>query len=59
MLAVGLAYADLTHDLPNIQYLGILLNPPDGLLLQPTRIYDRSGAHLLLTLQDRLTVTSK
>jgi membrane peptidoglycan carboxypeptidase len=50
MLAGGLAYADLTHDLPNTQYLGILLNPPDGLLLQPTRIYDRSGAHLLLTL---------
>ena len=27
----------------------MLLNPPDGLLLQPTRVYDRSGKHLLLT----------
>jgi membrane peptidoglycan carboxypeptidase len=49
ILATGLAYADLTRDLPNIGYLAILLNPPDGLLLQPTRLYDRSGKHLLLT----------
>jgi len=49
LLAVGLAYADVTHDLPSVQYLPILLNPPDGLLLQPTRVYDRSGTHLLLT----------
>ena len=26
-----------------------MLNPPDGLLLQPTRIYDRSGQHILKT----------
>jgi membrane peptidoglycan carboxypeptidase len=50
LLAAGLAYANLTHDLPNIESLPILLNPPDGLLLQPTRIYDRSGQHLLATL---------
>ncbi len=49
LLAAGLAYADVTYDLPNVQYLPILLNPPDGLLLQPTRVYDRSGTHLLLT----------
>ncbi len=49
LLAAGLAYADVTYDLPNVQYLPILLNPPDGLLLQPTRVYDRSGKHLLLT----------
>ena len=50
ILAGGLAYADLTHDLPSIEYLPILLNPPDGMLLQPTRLYDRSGEHLLLSL---------
>jgi membrane peptidoglycan carboxypeptidase len=49
-LAGGLAYSDLTHDLPNIEYLAVLLSPPDGLLLQPTRLYDRSGEHLLLTI---------
>lgn len=43
------AYADITRDLPSTQILPILLNPPDGLLLQPTRIYDRSGLQLLAT----------
>ena len=45
----ALAYAGLTRNLPNIELLPILLNPPDGLLLQPTRVYDRTGQHLLST----------
>jgi membrane peptidoglycan carboxypeptidase len=49
ILLAGLAYADLTRGLPNADILPVLLNPPDGLLLQPTRVYDRSGKHLLLT----------
>jgi membrane peptidoglycan carboxypeptidase len=49
ILLAALAYADLTSDLPNVEILPTLLNPPDGLLLQPTRVYDRSGQHLLLT----------
>src|SRR5512139_100229 len=44
-----LFYADLTRELPSIQSLPGLLNPPDGLLLQPTRIYDRTGQHILKT----------
>jgi membrane peptidoglycan carboxypeptidase len=40
-------YAELTRDLPSIEALPGLLNPPDGLLLQPTRIYDRTGQHIL------------
>ncbi|MCK6584560.1 MAG: transglycosylase domain-containing protein [Anaerolineales bacterium] len=43
------AYADVTRDLPSTQILPILLNPPDGSLLQPTRIYDRTGLQLLAT----------
>ncbi|RME88682.1 MAG: penicillin-binding protein [Anaerolineae bacterium] len=43
-------YADLTRDLPSIETLPLLLSPPDGALLQPTRLYDRTGEHLLLTL---------
>ncbi len=42
-------YAELTRDLPSIQALPNLLNPPDGLLLQPTRVYDRTGQHILKT----------
>ncbi len=49
ILLAALAYANLTSDLPNVELLPALLNPPDGLLLQPTRIYDRTGQHLLLT----------
>ncbi len=49
ILVTALSYANLTRDLPNVEMLPILLNPPDGLLLQPTQVYDRSGQHLLLT----------
>ncbi len=30
------AYASLTSNLPSVELLPTLLNPPDGLLLQPT-----------------------
>ncbi|GAB4496439.1 MAG: PBP1A family penicillin-binding protein [Anaerolineales bacterium] len=43
------AYTDVTRDLPSTEILPRLLNPPDGLLLQPTRIYDRTGLQLLAT----------
>jgi membrane peptidoglycan carboxypeptidase len=49
ILLTALAYANLTSNLPNVELLPALLNPPDGLLLQPTRVYDRTGQHLLLT----------
>ncbi len=49
VLAAALAYAGLTRDLPSVEALPRLLNPPDGLLLRPTRVYDRTGTHLLRT----------
>ncbi len=49
ILLSALAYADLTRDLPNVEVVPALLNPPDGLLLQPTRLYDRTGQHVLLS----------
>ena len=49
IFASALLYADLTKDLPSVEVLPRLLNPPDGLLLQPTRVYDRTGEHLLVT----------
>lgn len=45
----ALAYADITRDLPSVEILPRLLNPSQGLLLEPTRIYDRSGLQLLYT----------
>src|SRR5688572_23830371 len=44
------AYASLTADLPSIDLLPALFEPPNGSLLQPTRIYDRTGEHLLAVL---------
>ena len=50
VLAAVLAYAGLTSGLPPVEELSILLNPNDGQLLQPTRLYDRTGQHLLAVL---------
>jgi len=49
ILGTAVYYAILTRDLPSVQSLPGLLIPPDGLLLQPTRIYDRTGTHVLKT----------
>ena len=49
ILIAAFTYANLTRDLPSIQFLPTLLNPPDGLLLQPTRIYDRTGDHIIFS----------
>jgi membrane peptidoglycan carboxypeptidase len=43
------SYVNLTSDLPSVDILPQLLNPPDGLLLQPTRIYDRTRTSILFT----------
>ncbi|MBC8496486.1 MAG: transglycosylase domain-containing protein [Chloroflexi bacterium] len=44
-------YAALARDLPALETIPLLLEPPNGLLLQPTRFYDRDGAHILLELE--------
>jgi len=49
-LSLVLFYADLVRGLPPIAALPLMLDPQNGLLLQPTRLYDRSGQHLLATL---------
>jgi len=49
IVGAAFAYVNLTRDLPSIQILPALLNPPDGLLLQPTRIYDRTGEHVIFS----------
>jgi len=50
VLAAALAYASLTIGLPPLEQLIVLLNPQYGQLLQPTRLYDRTGQHLIGTL---------
>lgn len=50
LLGGAWAYASLTENLPSLALLPELLDPATGSLLQPSRIYDRTGSHLLLTL---------
>ncbi len=47
IFAVVLGYKNITRDLPPLDKLEKLLNPRNGELLQPTRIYDRSGENLI------------
>lgn len=52
LIGLGIGYARLTADLPPISQLPAWLDPETGALLEPTRIYDRTGEHLLLTLEN-------
>ncbi|MBE0695707.1 MAG: transglycosylase domain-containing protein, partial [Anaerolineaceae bacterium] len=52
MLAGSLLYVSLVKNLPSLDLLPELLNPSDGLLMRPTRIYDRSGQKLLMSLDN-------
>ncbi len=45
------SYVTMTADLPSLESIPMRLEPPNGSWLQPTRLYDRTGEHLLLTLQ--------
>jgi membrane peptidoglycan carboxypeptidase len=52
VLLVTSLYSNFTSGLPSVELLPLLLNPKDGQLLQPTRIYDRTGQNLLATLDN-------
>ncbi|MEN8172149.1 MAG: transglycosylase domain-containing protein [Chloroflexota bacterium] len=45
-------FSTLTQDLPSLETIAQLLEPPDGLLLEPTRFFDRSGEIILLELEN-------
>ena len=47
IFSLVLSYQNITNDLPPVETIEILLNPRNGSLLQPTRIYDRSGEQLI------------
>lgn len=48
----GFGYARVTRGLPAPEELARLLNPVDGVLREPTRLYDRSGTVLLRNLEN-------
>jgi membrane carboxypeptidase/penicillin-binding protein len=45
-------YFDLIQGLPSINTLPGLLEPPDGILLQPSKMYDRTHLHVILSLEN-------
>ena len=49
IIVTAFSYVNLTRDLPSVGMLPTLLNPPSGLLLQPTRITDRTGENVIYT----------
>lgn len=48
----GIAYIELTRDLPPVEAMPLLVDQPDGLLYQPSRLYDRTGEHILFSLEN-------
>ncbi|MCC7129757.1 MAG: hypothetical protein B6D39_01125 [Anaerolineae bacterium UTCFX2] len=49
---LALEYAALTQDLPSVEALPDLLEPPEGRLLKPTHFFDRTGQQVIFTLQN-------
>lgn len=47
LIGLSLVYTGAIQNLPSPKTLSLLLEPPDGFLLQPTRFYDRSGTHVI------------
>ena len=45
-------YTSVTADLPSLEAMAAFFNPQDGLILQPSRLYDRTGQIELLTLDN-------
>lgn len=52
LTAAGVWYSNLTADLPSLAQLPTYFDPSNGIFFQPTRLYDRTGEHLLLTLEN-------
>jgi membrane peptidoglycan carboxypeptidase len=50
-LAAAPFYGYVSFRLPSVEELEVLLDPQTGELLQPTRLYDRNGQTLLVTLE--------
>lgn len=55
----ALTYSYLTADLPSPMELQALLDPREGFFSKPTRIYDRTGQHLLATLENPAAVQKR
>lgn len=51
-LTITAYFSFLAYNLPPIENLPLLLHPSNGLLLTPTRFYDRNGQHIIVELEN-------
>jgi len=59
IIALTITFANLTQNLPSPEILPLLLDPPNGDLLQPTRLFDRSGEHIIAVLENQNSTNRK
>jgi membrane peptidoglycan carboxypeptidase len=52
LISSSIIYAQTTSDLPSLERLPLSLEPPNGTLLQPTQLFDRTGSHIIETLSN-------
>jgi membrane peptidoglycan carboxypeptidase len=52
IIAFSIIFAKLSQNLPSLETLPLILEPQNGGLLQPTRLYDRSGEHIIAILEN-------
>jgi len=52
VIPLALVYIGLLRNLPSLETFPQYLEPPNGWLLQPTRLYDQTGQHILLSLEN-------
>jgi membrane peptidoglycan carboxypeptidase len=52
-------YFSLTSNLPPPDIIPALIQPPHGALLQPTRLYDRTHQHIILSLENPAAVNKQ
>lgn len=51
-ITTAFIYINLTRELPSIESIPALLEPPHGALLQPTTFFDRTGEHVIFKLEN-------
>ena len=56
---VGNTYYRIIKDLPSIDLLPSLVEPPNGSLLHPSQFYDRTQQHIILTLENPAAVNKQ
>jgi len=52
IIAAASLYTWVTADLPSVEETAAFFDPQNGLILQPSRLYDRTGQHELFTLDN-------